>query len=204
MSLSESTGEPARLSRPCPPRQSGVDVSPPQRCVATEHFFLLDLSRRAQNHQGWTGGLTDTQYPSALLYTRPVAGAARSSWSPDGVCPSAESSSKPDGTSFRTRRTRAAVVASGLEAAGRAHGRAQGLGVRGGQLQFQVDLTADWWLVAALLSSFFKALPSPYSPSATPPLGREHLAMDARRSPGRLRGQAAGRRRAGGFSACRR
>ena len=49
--------------------------------------------------------------------------------------------------------------------------------MRGGQLQFQVDLTADWWLVAALLSSFFKALPSPYSPSATPPLGREHLAM---------------------------
>ena len=53
--------------------------------------------------------------------------------------------------------------------AGRAHARAQGLGVRGGQLQFQVDLTADWWLVAALLSAFFKALPSPHSPSAASP-----------------------------------
>jgi hypothetical protein len=71
-------------------------------------------------------------------------------------------------------------------------------------LAFQVDLTADWWLIAALLSAFFKALPSPHSPNATPPPGRAHLAMEARRSPGRLQGQAAGRRRAGGFSAGRR
>jgi hypothetical protein len=72
-------------------------------------------------------------------------------------------------------------------------------------LAFQVDLTADWWLIAALLSAFFKALPSRHSPNATPPPGRAHLAMEARRSPGRLQGQAAGRRRrAGGFSAGRR
>eukprot|EP01046_Picozoa_sp_COSAG06_P061962 COSAG06_NODE_13792_length_1218_cov_2.217158_2_plen_127_part_00 len=46
----------------------------------------------------------------------------------------------------------------------------------------RLDLTADWWLIATLLSAFFKALPSPCSPSATAPPGRAHLAMDARRS----------------------
>ena len=35
----------------------------------------------------------------------------------------------------------------------------------------RLDLTADWWLIATLLSAFFKALPSLRSPSSLPERG---------------------------------